>query len=108
MVIVTDTAASKLRDLLREQGTPEHGLRMGATSGGCSGVQYRLAFEPAAAEGDEVLEANGIRLFLDTESSELLGGATLDYEDGLMGAGFRIDNPNVASSGCACGGSCSC
>lgn len=104
MVTVTETAAAKIRHLLQEQGHPEYGLRMGVAGGGCSGFQYRLAFEPAADQADEVVEVDGIRIFIDQESGAYLGGATLDYQDGLMEAGFKIENPNARST-CKCGDS---
>lgn len=102
MVIVTDAAAEKIRNMLESQGHPEYGLRMGVTGGGCSGFQYRLAFENAAGEMDQVIEDKGIRIFVDPKSCLYLNGVQLDYIDGLMGAGFKIENPNARST-CGCG-----
>jgi iron-sulfur cluster assembly protein len=102
MITVTETAADKIRHLLEEQGHPEYGLRMGVAEGGCSGFQYHLAFESTAGEADQVVEVSGVRIFIDSKSGEYLGGAILDYQDGLMGAGFKIENPNVQTT-CRCG-----
>jgi iron-sulfur cluster assembly accessory protein len=105
MVTITDAAAEKIKALLTEQDHTGYGLRMGAVPGGCSGFQYRLAFEEKEDGTDQVIQANGVKLFLDTQSSMYLEGAVLDYHDGLMGTGFTIDNPNAAST-CNCGKSC--
>ncbi|MCC7261216.1 MAG: iron-sulfur cluster insertion protein ErpA [Candidatus Latescibacteria bacterium] len=102
MVTVTDSAADKIRTMLDSQGHPEYGLRMGVVGGGCSGFQYRLAFETAAADMDQIIEVNGVRLFIDPKSCLYLNGVRLDYIDGLMGAGFKIENPNARST-CGCG-----
>ena len=102
MVTVTDAAAEKIRNMLESQGHPEYGLRMGVAGGGCSGFQYRLAFETAADDMDQIIEVNGVRLFIDAKSCLYLNGVRLDYIDGLMGAGFKIENPNARST-CGCG-----
>ena len=102
MVTVTDSAAEKIRTMLESQGHAEYGLRVGVVGGGCSGFQYRLAFETAAAEMDQIIEVNGVRLFIDAKSCLYLNGVRLDFIDGLMGAGFKIENPNARST-CGCG-----
>jgi len=102
MVTVTDAAAEKIRAMLKSQGCPECGLRMGVVGGGCSGFQYRLAFETEADDMDQIIESNGVRLFIDPKSCLYLNGVSLDYIDGLMGAGFKIENPNAHST-CGCG-----
>lgn len=102
MVSVTDAAAEKIKSMLASQGHPEYGLRMGVMGGGCSGFQYRLAFETAAGDMDQIIESNGIKIFIDPKSCLYLSGVKLDYIDGLMGAGFKIDNPNARST-CGCG-----
>lgn len=101
MINVTETAASKVRELLENEGTPEHGLRIQVAAGGCSGLQYRLGFD-TERDGDKIIEEHGLRVLVDLRSAVQLDGATLDYVDGLMGAGFRIDNPNAKST-CGCG-----
>jgi iron-sulfur cluster insertion protein len=102
MINVTEAATQKIRSLLEEQGNPEYGLRVGVMGGGCSGFQYNLAFEDSAGEMDQVLETEGVRVFIDAKSCLYLNGVTLDYADGLMGAGFKIHNPNARST-CGCG-----
>jgi len=102
MVTVTDSAGQKIRSMLDEQGHPAYGLRVGITGGGCSGFQYKLAFEEREDEMDQVVEENGVKIIVDAKSCLYLNGSTLDFQDGLMGAGFKIDNPNARST-CGCG-----
>jgi len=102
MVTVTESAAGKIRELLGREGQADHGLRMKVVGGGCSGLQYELNFEPAPGEDDDTIESNGVKVFVDMKSALYLAGSELDYEDGLMGAGFRVKNPN-AKNQCGCG-----
>jgi iron-sulfur cluster assembly protein len=103
MVRVTETAARKIRDLIDRGGHPEtHGLRMKVIGGGCSGLQYQLEFDEVAGEDDSTIEAFGVRVFVDMKSALYLTGTELDYDDGLMGTGFRFNNPN-AKNQCGCG-----
>ncbi|MCC6350310.1 MAG: iron-sulfur cluster assembly accessory protein [Candidatus Eisenbacteria bacterium] len=102
MITLTPIAATKVQDLLAQRGTPEIGLRIGVRGGGCSGNSYFMEFCEAESPGDEVLEANGVKLYVDLKSAVLLGGTEIDYVEGLMGAGFKFNNPNVKHS-CACG-----
>ena len=102
MIVVTDSAAEKIKDMLEEQGHSDFGLRVGVMGGGCSGFQYRLAFENTSEEMDQIIEDNGVKVFVDPKSCLYLNGITLDYVDGLMGAGFKIENPNARST-CGCG-----
>lgn len=102
MVNVTTTAAGKIRELLEREGHPEYGLRMKVVGGGCSGLQYELGFEASAGEDDDTIETEGVRLFVDMKSALYLAGSELDYDDGLMGSGFQIRNPN-ATNQCGCG-----
>lgn len=102
MVTVTDVAAERIKTLLTDQGHPEYGLRMMITGGGCSGFQYRLAFDQEASEADRVIEMNGVKVFVDMKSAIYLMGSELDYVEGLMGAGFKINNPNAKGT-CGCG-----
>jgi iron-sulfur cluster assembly protein len=104
MLELTDLAASKLQNMFLEQNLTEHGLRVFVQGGGCAGLQYGMAFENATREGDTVVEAKGVRLFVDPFSAQYLKGACIDYQDTLMGSGFRVDNPNATAS-CACGSS---
>lgn len=102
--IFTDSAASKVRELIEEEGNPELKLRVFVTGGGCSGFQYGFTFDEVAAEDDTVVEKSGVTLLVDPMSYQYLVGAEIDYTEGLEGAQFVIKNPN-ASSTCGCGSS---
>ncbi|MEM6526734.1 MAG: iron-sulfur cluster insertion protein ErpA [Chloroflexota bacterium] len=102
-VTVTETAAETIRNLLAQREIPNHVLRVFVSGGGCSGMQYGMAFEAEPRDTDQVILANnGTRLVVDPTSMMYLDGATIDFVDSLMGGGFRIDNPNAVSS-CGCG-----
>ena len=105
MITLTDKAAEKVRDFLAAQATVAEtaGLRVGVRGGGCSGFQYALAFDEQR-EGDSVFEDKGIRLLVDRASLPYVHGSTIDFVDGLQGAGFKVDNPNVIAA-CGCGSS---
>ncbi len=102
VVGLTPLAADKIRGLLDAKGLPDYGLRVFVQGGGCSGLSYGMAFEDHAEEGDEVIDQNGVRLFVDQISAMYLGGSVIDYTESLMGGGFKIENPNAISS-CGCG-----
>jgi iron-sulfur cluster assembly accessory protein len=104
IVSLTDAAAIKLRELTKEESSPEIGLRVYVYSGGCSGYRYGMMLEDQPTADDSVLEANGVRVYVDSNSVPLLVGSSIDYVDTLMGAGFTVVNPN-AVSGCGCGSS---
>jgi len=102
LVTITPTAAQKLVKLLAEKNIADYGLRVFVAGGGCSGMQYGMAFEQTARDFDAVVELHGVRLFVDPTSAQYLGDATIDYVDNLMGGGFRIENPNALTT-CGCG-----
>jgi len=103
MVTLTETAAKKVQDLRLEEGKPEGGLRVRVVGGGCSGMSYELGWEEQAAEGDNVVESRGVKVYVDKQSTPYLAGSEIDFVDNsMMGAGFAIKNPNVKSS-CGCG-----
>jgi iron-sulfur cluster assembly protein len=102
MITLTEVAAQKVRELLTQRGTPEHGLRLGVRGGGCSGNSYYMEFCEGPGEGDEVVDSQGVKLIVDKKSAMLLGGTQVDFVSGLMGSGFKFNNPNVHHS-CACG-----
>jgi iron-sulfur cluster insertion protein len=105
MVTLTETAAKKISDLRLEEGKPEWGLRIRIVGGGCSGMSYELGWDDTPAEGDNVVETNGVKVFVDPHSAPYLQGSEIDYVDNnMLGAGFAIKNPNVKSS-CGCGSS---
>ena len=110
MINVSDLAAEKLKEVLKEEGQPEASLRIVVTPGGHGGLSYMLTLEQAPGEDDAVVHANGITLVVDRESAPLLEGTDIDYVEGLMRSGFVINNPNFASDaeGCSSGGECSC
>jgi iron-sulfur cluster assembly protein len=101
---LTDAAASKLRELTAEETNPAIGLRVYVYSGGCSGFRYGMMLEDAPTADDQVMSANGVRVYVDANSVQYLGGAEIDYVDTLMGAGFTVNNPNAVSA-CGCGSS---
>ncbi len=103
MVTLTEMAAKKIGDLRLEEGKPEWGLRIRIVGGGCSGMSYELGWEDEPTAGDEIVEAHGIKVFIDKASSPYLEGSEIDFVDNnMMGSGFAIKNPNVKSS-CGCG-----
>jgi iron-sulfur cluster assembly protein len=105
MITLTDNGAEKVREFLAAQAAVAEtaGLRVGVRGGGCSGFQYALAFDEQRA-GDTVFEDKGIRLLVDNQSLPYVRGSTIDFVDGLQGAGFKVDNPNVVAA-CGCGSS---
>lgn len=105
-VTLTENAVSKLADLLAEEGEPQ-ALRIAVTGGGCSGFQYALGFDTEQHPDDILFEQGGVRVLVDETSAEYLQGAVVDFQDGLQGKGFNIENPNSTGS-CGCGQSFSC
>jgi iron-sulfur cluster assembly accessory protein len=99
---MTDTAVATVRNLLAQKNVPNHGLRVFVSGGGCSGMQYGMALEAEPRAYDHVMEKDGVKIFIDPTSMMYLQGAVVDYEDSIMGGGFKIENPNAASS-CGCG-----
>ncbi len=105
MVTITDKGADKVREFLASQSTDvtAAGLRVGVRGGGCSGFQYQLAFDEQR-DGDVVFESHGLKLLVDRESLQFVSGSTIEYEESLQGAGFKVSNPNVVAA-CGCGSS---
>lgn len=104
MITLTDRGAEKVREFLASQGeSVVSGLRVGVRGGGCSGFQYMLAFDEQR-DGDTVVEQQGIKLLVDTQSLNYVRGSVIDFVDGLQGAGFKVENPNVIAA-CGCGSS---
>jgi len=105
MITLTDKGAEKVREFLAAQSAVAEtaGLRVGVRGGGCSGFQYALAFDEQR-ENDAVFEDKGIRLLVDQPSLPYVKGSVIDFVDGLQGAGFKVDNPNVIAA-CGCGSS---
>lgn len=97
-------AATLAAALIESEGNPSLMLRLGVRPGGCSGFSYEMAFDTEASDDDIVGEFGGVKVAVDSESMMMLDGAEIDFQDGLEGAGFAINNPNVANS-CGCGNS---
>lgn len=101
---VTETAAEQALDLLssEEMDTDVAGLRLFVQQGGCAGLSYGMRFDLEPEADDTVYEHHGLRVFVDPASMEYIEGSVLDFEGGLQGAGFHVENPNVVSE-CGCG-----
>jgi iron-sulfur cluster assembly protein len=100
---LTETATARIREIMRDNGLTEGGLRVGVQGGGCSGLSYNLALDTEQRPGDKVFEQDGVKVFVDMKSLLYLNGATLDWKDeGLMQRGFTFSNPN-SSGACGCG-----
>lgn len=102
MIVLTDTATEKVRSLIEQEGVADLALRVAVRPGGCSGFSYEMFFDTDVANDDKTLDYEGVKVVVDPSSAQLLEGATLDYKDGLQGAGFAIDNPNAQRT-CGCG-----
>lgn len=102
MITLTDNAATKVSELIKAEGDDALALRVAVRPGGCSGFSYEMFFDTDVADEDLLSEYSGVKVVVDPSSAQLLNGATLDYKDGLQGAGFSIDNPNAQRS-CGCG-----
>ena len=102
MITLTDTARDKVKELIEAEGNPELFLRVAVRPGGCSGLSYEMFFDSDKAADDQEADYDGVKVVTDPSSMQYLTGATLNYKDGLQGAGFAIDNPNVSRS-CGCG-----
>ena len=103
MIVLTDTATTKVKQLLEAEDQPELSLRVAVRPGGCSGLSYEMFFDSEKAPDDiEQVYGEGVRVVVDPQSAEYLSGASLDYKDGLQDAGFTINNPNAQRT-CGCG-----
>ena len=99
---LTDAASDKVKSLIAAEGNPDLVLRVAVRPGGCSGFSYEMFFDSDVAADDAKIEQGGVTVVIDSASAPHLGGAQLDYNDGLQGAGFAINNPNAQRS-CGCG-----
>lgn len=100
----SDSAVAKVRELIEEEENPGLKLRVFVTGGGCSGFQYGFSFDENQDDEDTVVERDGVSLLVDPMSYQYLVGATIEYQEGLQGSQFVVQNPN-ASSTCGCGSS---
>lgn len=103
-IVFTDSAASKVKQLVDEEGNPDLKLRVFVQGGGCSGFQYGFTFDEIVNDDDTSMEKNGVTLLIDAMSLQYLVGAEIDYKDDLEGAQFVIKNPNATTT-CGCGSS---
>jgi iron-sulfur cluster insertion protein len=103
-LLFTDAAAHKVSELIAGEGNPKLMLRVFVQGGGCSGLQYGFEFDEEMQDGDTCVENQGVRLLIDPMSFQYLGGAEIDFRDGLDGAQFVIRNPNAQTT-CGCGSS---
>jgi len=104
MVQLTDSAVSKVREILDQQEPKPAGLRISVVGGGCSGFSYSMAFENAPNMLDKTYDYSGLKVFIDQASLLYLDGAKVDYVETMEGSGFKFDNPQVKST-CGCGSS---
>jgi iron-sulfur cluster assembly protein len=102
LLTVTPKAAEKIVAFMKEETDKPEYLRVYVQGGGCSGLSYGMSFEKAKEEDDILIEENGVKILVDSYSQDYLKGANVDYIESLMGAGFKINNPNVTKS-CSCG-----
>ena len=102
MLQITENAISKVKTLLASENKDGYGLRVAVQGGGCSGFQYGLTWEKEEGENDQVMEFDGLRVFVDAMSVLYLDEVQIDYVDGLQGSGFKIENPNATGT-CGCG-----
>jgi len=101
---LTEAAATKFKEITAAEASPQIGLRVYVYSGGCSGYRYGMMVEDAPSAEDNVLELQGVKVYVDGNSIDLLKGSEIDYVDTLMGAGFTVNNPNAVAA-CGCGSS---
>ena len=102
LIKVTANAARKVGSLLTKQGRPGGVLRVAVMGGGCSGLQYKMDLQDAPANRDIMVESSGIKVVVDPKSALYVTGSELDYVDALQEGGFKVKNPNAATS-CSCG-----
>jgi iron-sulfur cluster assembly protein/iron-sulfur cluster insertion protein len=102
VITLTDTAATKVKQLIDAEGEEDLALRVAVRPGGCSGFAYEMFFDSDVADDDVTTTYGEVKVIVDPSSAQLLSGATLDYKDGLDQSGFAITNPNAQRT-CGCG-----
>jgi iron-sulfur cluster assembly protein/iron-sulfur cluster insertion protein len=102
VINLTDNAVAKVAELLAQEGNDQLALRVAVKAGGCSGMSYEIFFDTATDPEDHVVVFGTVKVRIGSASAPHIAGATLDYKDGLQGAGFHIENPNAQRS-CGCG-----
>lgn len=104
LLVFTDNAANKVKQLIEEEGNDQLKLRVFITGGGCSGFQYGFTFDENEQDGDTIVQNGGVTMVVDPMSYQYLVGAEVDYKEDLSGAQFIINNPNATTT-CGCGSS---
>ncbi len=104
MIKISESAATRLKEMLEEQEASNLFLRVGVQSGGCSGFSYGMGFDDEQSDTDQTFEIHGMKVVVDQDSAKYLYGVTIDYKESAMGGGFTIDNPNAIAT-CGCGSS---
>lgn len=104
MLQLTDRAIAKVKELLASEQKEGYGLRVLVQGGGCSGFQYGLTWENEQKDNDNVIDFDGLKVYVDAMSGMYMDGVKIDYVDTLQGSGFKIDNPNATGT-CGCGSS---
>ncbi len=106
MITISESAADKIREILKAEGVPNHGLRVTSTSGGCCGPSYEIMIDDQAGDGDTVVETAGAKLFVDASTAKVIDGAELGFISDERGEGFVLGFPNGApmAGSCGCGG----
>ena len=103
MFQISENASKLIKKMTLKNGIPEGGLRVGIKAGGCSGLSYTFAWEPAPRQNDHIFEGlEGAKVFIDPKSYRFIDGTTLDYDTSLVSKGFTFDNPNAKGT-CGCG-----
>jgi iron-sulfur cluster assembly accessory protein len=100
-ISITEKAAEKVKVAMEKEGKSDTGLRLYVSGGGCSGFQYGLAFD-RKNDDDLLIESHGVKVIVDQESAKYLEGSEIDYEETVMGEGFKVNNPNATET-CGCG-----
>jgi len=100
-ISITEKAAEKVKVALEKQEKKDSALRLYVSGGGCSGFQYGLAFDKQN-DDDTLIESHGVKVIVDQESAKYLDGSEIDYEESVMGEGFKVNNPNATET-CGCG-----
>jgi iron-sulfur cluster assembly protein len=103
-IVVTATAETFMRRMLRFGNVAQAGFRLTVTPGGCAGLATQFSIEAAPQPGEETLDVNGLKVFLPLETRALLEGATVDFRDGAMASGLEVFNPNLGDCGCGSSG----
>ena len=102
LIKLTSNAVGKVSQLLQRQGRPEGVLRVAIVGGGCSGLQYKMDLQDRPANRDILVESGGVKVVVDPKSALYVTGSELDYAESLQDGGFKVNNPNAATS-CSCG-----